>query len=302
VRIGELARRTGVSPELLRAWEQRYDLLQPARSTGGYRLYSSVDEQRVRRMTQLLATGLSAAEAARQALTMEEAPPLAEPAVSRPIVGEIAGHLWTALDMFDGSGAHTALDQLLASVSLEGALAEVIIPYLHDLGDRWATGLASVAQEHFASNLIRGRLLGLARDWGAGDGPRAVLACPPGEAHDLGLIIFGLLIARRGWRVTFLGADTPFDTLRDSIRTIRPSLLVLATARPDHSQTHAKEIKSIAAQVPTALAGVTDEHAAKNSGAQVLAGDIINAARTLVLPLSQSPALPSEETSLPPSQ
>ncbi len=302
MRIGELGRRTGVSPELLRAWEQRYDLLQPARSTGGYRLYSSVDEQRVRRMTQLLATGLSAAEAARQALTSEEAPPLAESAVSRPIVGEIAGHLWTALDTFDGSGAHTALDQLLASVSLEGALAEVIIPYLHDIGDRWATGLASVAQEHFASNLIRGRLLGLARDWGAGDGPRAVLACPPGEAHDLGLIIFGLLIARRGWRVTFLGADTPFDTLRDSIRTIRPSVLVLATARPDHIQTHAKEIKSIAAQVPTALAGVTDEHAATTSGAQVLAGDIINAARTLVLPLSQSPALPSEETSLPPSQ
>lgn len=288
MRIGELARRTGVSPELLRAWEQRYDLLQPGRSNGGYRLYSSVDEERVRRMTQLLAMGLSAAEAARQAITMKQAPAQAESAVS-PLVEHIAEQLQTALNTFDGTKAHASLDQLLASVSLEGALAEVIIPYLHDLGDRWESGRASVAQEHFASNLIRGRLLGLAGDWGAGDGPHALLACPPGEAHDLGLIIFGIVLANRGWQVTFLGADTPFDTLRDSIRTIRPSVLVLATTRSDHIQTHAKEVESVAAQVPTVLAGAIDEHAAPPPGAQVLTGDIINAARTLVPPPSQSP-------------
>jgi DNA-binding transcriptional MerR regulator len=290
VRIGELARRTGVSPELLRAWEQRYDLLHPGRSKGGYRLYSSVDEQRVRRMTQLLATGLSAAEAARQAITFQPGPPHADSAVSPSVVGQIAGQLRTALDTFDGTRAQATLDLLLASVSLEGALAGVIIPYLHDLGDRWETGRATVAQEHFASNLIRGRLLGLARGWGAGDGPRALLACLPGEAHDLGLIIFGILLANRGWHVTFLGADTPFDTLQGSIRTIRPSILVLATARPDHIQTHAKEIESVAAQVPTALAGAIDELAPIPAGAQVLTGDIVEAARTLIQPAPEDQA------------
>ena len=64
MRIGELSRRTGVSPELLRAWEQRYDLLRPSRSPGGFRLYSADDEARVRRTTALIADGLSAAEAA----------------------------------------------------------------------------------------------------------------------------------------------------------------------------------------------------------------------------------------------
>jgi DNA-binding transcriptional MerR regulator len=289
LRIGELSRRTGVSPELLRAWEQRYGLLQPGRSSGGYRLYSSADELRVRRMTQLLAMGLSAAEAARQAITTEQPPAHAEPAASKPFLEHIGGQLQTALHTFDGTSAHATLDRLLASVSLEGALAEVIIPYLHDLGERWATGRASVAQEHFASNLIRGRLLGLAGDWGAGDGPHALLACPPGEAHDLGLIMFGIVLANRGWQVTFLGADTPFDTLRDSIRAIRPSVLVLATVQSDHIRTHAKEIESAAAQVPTALAGAIDEHAATPRGTHLLARDIINAARTLVPPPRQSP-------------
>src|SRR5687767_5137753 len=68
VRIGELARRTGVSADLLRAWERRYGLLRPERSSGGYRLYSAEDEQRVRTMTDALARGISAGEAARVAL------------------------------------------------------------------------------------------------------------------------------------------------------------------------------------------------------------------------------------------
>src|SRR5215208_7042935 len=69
VRIGELSRRTGVDPTLLRAWEHRYGLLRPSRTGGGFRLYSADDIERVRRMQALLADGLSAAEAARAALS-----------------------------------------------------------------------------------------------------------------------------------------------------------------------------------------------------------------------------------------
>src|SRR5438132_2117314 len=64
VRIGELSRRTGVSAELLRAWEQRYGLLRPERSAGGFRLYSVGDESRVRRMPALIASGVWASEGA----------------------------------------------------------------------------------------------------------------------------------------------------------------------------------------------------------------------------------------------
>ena len=68
LRIGELARRTGTSPELLRAWEQRYGLLEPSRSSGGFRLYSDEDESRVLTVKRLIADGLSASEAARATL------------------------------------------------------------------------------------------------------------------------------------------------------------------------------------------------------------------------------------------
>src|SRR5689334_1904888 len=71
LRIGELSRRSGVSPELLRAWERRYGLLQPTRSEGGLRLYTTADLERVRAMQRHLASGLAAAEAARLVSTAE---------------------------------------------------------------------------------------------------------------------------------------------------------------------------------------------------------------------------------------
>src|SRR5207342_425891 len=100
--------------------------------------------------------------------------------------------LTEALASFEEARAHSAFDRVLGALTLETVLTEVVLPCLHALGESWARGEATVAQEHFASSIIRGRLLGLARGWGAGVGPHALLACPPGEFHDLGLLAFGL--------------------------------------------------------------------------------------------------------------
>lgn len=222
LRIGELARRTGVATELLRAWERRYGLFTPDRTAGGYRLYTDDDVQRVRRMRELLGTGLSAAEAARQAASEPPAP--AEVAPAAPVSAELR----RALEQLDDAAAHAAFDRLLADYSTRAVLGDVVLPLLHELGAGWERGEVSVAQEHFASNLLRGRLLGLARGWDRGSGLRAVLACPPGERHDLGLVIFGLSLRELGWRITFLGADTPLDTIVETVERLEPEALVLA--------------------------------------------------------------------------
>ncbi len=167
MRIGELARRTGVSPELLRAWERRYGLLRPARTQGGFRLYSVEDEQRIVAMRALLADGLSAAEAARVALARVAR----DPGPSMP-AGE-ASVLLDALLAFDDVRAQAAFDRLLADFGVETVLRDAVFPILREVGDRWVAGDVSIAQEHFASNLLRGRILGLARGWDRGFGPRA---------------------------------------------------------------------------------------------------------------------------------
>src|SRR3954469_12484793 len=117
LRIGELSRRVGLKPELLRAWETLYGLLRPARTAGGLRLYSAADELRVRRMRQRMASGLSAAEAARAVLEESVETPAAQ-----PLEGD-AERLRAALDRFDAAEANAALDRLLASFLLDTVLA-----------------------------------------------------------------------------------------------------------------------------------------------------------------------------------
>jgi methanogenic corrinoid protein MtbC1 len=278
LRIGELARRTGISPELLRAWEQRYALLEPSRSSGGFRLYSDDDAARVVTMKRLIADGLSAAEAARATLGGEAIPD----AEVGSVADGLAGELRDALDRFDEVAANEALDRLLSALSVETVLQDVLLPYLRILGDRWARGEASVAQEHFASALLRGRLLGLARGWGAGSGPTVVLACPPGEEHDLGLIMFGIVVSRRGWRVTYLGQDTPFATIEEAVDAVAPEVVVLAVSEGTDLSVSQDAVRELARRVPVAVggAGVIEETIAA-LGVRVLAGDPVEAARSL---------------------
>ena len=145
VRIGELSRRLGVSVHVLRAWESRYGLLQPTRSTGGFRLYSAADEERIRRMQAHLAEGLSAAEAARTVLRESGSGGVdrAQPAAASTVV-DLATALRQALDAFDEPAAQAVLDRLMSEFSLATVLRDVLIPYLAELGDRWHQGTATV--------------------------------------------------------------------------------------------------------------------------------------------------------------
>ena len=298
MRIGELARRTGVTPELLRAWEQRYGLLRPERSRGGFRLYSGADVERVRRTTALFETGVSAGEAARQAAEThdaetraaeaaearaaeERAAQVRESAMQRPVVEVLAGELQEALDRFDAVAANDVLDRLFGALSVDYALSHVVIPYLHELGERWADGTVNVAQEHFASNLLRGRLLGLAGDGGVRHRRTALLACLPGEAHDLGLVMLGLLLQGRGWRVAFLGADTPVDTIEQAVPTVQPSLVVLGTYRAHEFRAHREAVARLAEHTRVAVAGPVEEKDVSDLGAELLPDDIVAAAEHL---------------------
>ncbi len=271
LRIGEFARRVGISPELLRAWEARYGLLQPVRSDGGFRLYTAQDGERVARMKRGLDEGLSAAEAARRAL--------AQPRPSEGLLEDARRRLLSAVHAYDEAALHAVLDEALAGFALETVLRELILPALREIGDQWARGELEVGQEHFASNLVRERLLGLARFWGRGGGPRAILACAPGERHDIGLVAFGLMLRSHGWRIVFLGADTPLATLERAIAATEPRLVVVASVDSSLLQTEAADLGRLARRAPLVLsgAGASDELCAQ-LGIERLDGDLVGAA------------------------
>jgi DNA-binding transcriptional MerR regulator/methylmalonyl-CoA mutase cobalamin-binding subunit len=269
LRIGELSRRSGVSPELLRAWERRYGLLRPERSSGGLRLYSPSDLERVRVMRRHMAEGLAAREAAdlatRATVGDRAGTPVFDPASAR-------AELRRAIATFDEPGGQAVIDSLLAATTVDALLSQVLVPYLRELGEGWERGEISIAQEHFASHLLRGRLLGLARGWGRGTGPRALLACPPGERHDLGLIAFGLALRERGWRIDFLGGDTPAESIADAARAIEPGLVVVSAVTADPLTALATLLEQLAQRCRVAVAGA-GAHGFVAPGVLALTGD-----------------------------
>lgn len=248
-------------------------------------------------MLEHLAAGVSAAEAARLTRrelgddapsAVETAPSTRAESVLPTLVGE---PLRRALDELDEPGAHAALDRLLSGFTLETVLQEAVLPYLHELGERWElTGDGMIAQEHFASALLRGRLLGLARGWGSGYGPLALLACFPGDQHDLGLICFGLALRSHGWRITFLGPDTPLTTIVDTAVLLRPALVVLTATIVPELEVVRDGLVTIAALCPLALAGDgADEGIATAVGVRMLGADPVTAAATIAAEISAAP-------------
>ena len=276
LRIGALSERVGVSPELLRAWESRYGLLQPLRTGGGFRLYSVADENRVRSMRRHVEAGVPAAEAAR--LALGETTSLSEGAIPVGFTS-LADELRDALDRLDEPGAHAVIDRLLAAFTVDTVLRDVVIPYLRELGERWERGEASIAQEHFASNVLRGRMLGLARGWGRRSGPTTVLACAPGELHDLPLIVFGLVLAGRGRAIIYLGPDTPVSTIRDALGGIQAELVVISATTSERFTAARRELAELARAIHVAVAGAgASEAFARKIGATLLDGDPVTAA------------------------
>jgi len=273
LRIGEFSRRVGVSPELLRAWERRYGLLQPVRTDGGFRLYTDDDSERVERMKRALVEGFSAAEAASRALA------LADEGSTAGALDGAQERLVAAAHAYDEATVHAVLDEALARFSLETVLRDLVLPVLREIGEEWQQGALEVAQEHFASNLLRERLLALARLWGRGGGPLAILACAPGERHDIGLIAFGLVLRSHGWRILFLGSDTPIATLRRAVETTDAHLVVVASMDGALLDAQGAELRRLGRSAPLVLSGAgASEDLCRRLRVDRLDGDLVTAA------------------------
>ena len=204
------------------------------------------------------------------------------PASVHSPVSERVDDLADALERFDEPAVNAILDRTVTDLSMDAVIDGLILPALRVIGERWAGGEVTVAQEHFASNLLRGRMHGWARGWGAGRGPAALLACPPGERHDLALLAFGLLLRDRGWRIAFLGADTPASTVAESAEILHADAIVLASLEGRRLRAIADDLAALAAEHPLYLAGAgASRQLTGRLGASLLEGEPVHAARVL---------------------
>jgi MerR family transcriptional regulator, light-induced transcriptional regulator len=223
-----VANRTGLSPHVLRAWERRYGVVAPHRSEGGQRLYSDQDVERLRQLRQLTARGHSISRIATLSLPdLERLEQQEPPAPATPVPAELDGSAAAelvdeairAVRRLDADDLQSVLQR--GAVTLGGPvfLDEVVAPALKAVGEAWAGGSLSVAQEHMSTAVFRRVLewlIGVYRV--EGEAPRLVVATPPGQAHEIGALMVAACAAAEGWGITYLGPDLPVAELPAAAR------------------------------------------------------------------------------------
>lgn len=288
LRIGEVARRTGVAVPTLRAWERRYGLLSPARTEGGHRLYSEADIGRVRGMQRLLDEGWSAAAAAREVLREPASvTPLRPVPASGQASGDLVSRLEAAIESFDGTSADAAMDDVFARFDVPRALDEVVLPLLRRVGEGWQDDPRVIAREHFATNTLRPRLQRLLRAPVRPGARSCVAAAPEAEDHDLGLLAAAVVAADAGWRVHYLGARMPTMAMERSVSDLDPDLVLIGSMFRSHAEEFlADEARFGRASVVLGGPGFLPSDALRLPGATVHQGPIRELASTLQRALS----------------
>ena len=250
LRIGAVARRTGVAVATLRAWESRYGVLRPERTEGGHRLYCEADVDRVLAVLRLTAQGWSVGAAA-ASVTAERSPArlglVGDPAgpsdapsdVVEPSTLRARQDLARAVRTYDAATAEAVLDETISRLGVAHGLEDVVMPVLRDLGEGWQEDPSLIAAEHFATNSLRPRLLRMVTAARSAAAPRCVAAAPEGEDHELGVLAAAAVAADLGFRVTYLGARTPSIALERSVATIRPDVVLVGAVTAHAGRTFA---------------------------------------------------------------
>ncbi len=232
--------KTGVKAETLRAWERRYGLPMPGRSRGGHRLYSHRDIDTIRWLVARQAEGLSIKQAVETWRQIESegrdplrpSPP--SPALpAAPLGGGTIAQLredWIGACLaFDEGRSEQLLTEAFALYPPEVVALELLQKAVAQIGEEWYQGSATVQQEHFCSALAIRRVEALLMATPPPVRPdRILVASPPEEQHSFSLLLFTLLLRRRGWDVVYLGANVPTDRLESTIATTTPRLVVSA--------------------------------------------------------------------------
>jgi DNA-binding transcriptional MerR regulator len=281
--IGELSRRSGLSVDVIRAWERRYGLLRPRRTGGNFRQYGSDDVSRLLLMRHYLRQGLPTSRAAALVIEAQAAPMSSNPGVPTREATRAVDALRRSLEAFEDAPAERVLQRLLALFARAVVLRDVVLPYLRDLGERWACGEATVAAEHFASSFIERWMAVLSTGWRRPARRRAVLACVPGERHTLGLMAFGIVLRDLGWSVVYMGSDTPMEALASAVREVSADAVVLSAVMPETFRGSRDRVAELAARAPVAVGGPGVD-AASSGGALLLPRDLLAAGEVLSQP------------------
>ncbi len=249
--IGVVARRTGLKPDLIRAWERRYGAIEPARSPTRRRLYSDAEIERLSLLRQAVQAGRSISHVAAldreqlNALIREDRPPQSGARAPQPETwdvpaasGAILAACLGAIQRLDVIELELQLERATVALSQVHLIDQVLVPMMHSVGELWREGHLRPSHEHMASAVVRTVLTEMRSAYRAPlHAPHLVVTTPARQHHELGALIAAATAAAEGWNVIYLGPDLPPEDIAAAAhqRSVRAVALSI-TFPPDDSR------------------------------------------------------------------
>jgi DNA-binding transcriptional MerR regulator/methylmalonyl-CoA mutase cobalamin-binding subunit len=232
--IRTISNLTGVNAVTLRAWERRYGLIRPKRTPKGHRLYTEADLDRIKRVLDLLDQGIAISQAGQ---LLDQSPSLqtrGAEAGQPDVWQQYQTRMLNALEQFDEAALDSAYNDALSLYPVELVNSRLVAPLLRLLGQRWKTTSGGVAEEHFFSVYLRNKLGARIHHLNARrKGQLLLVACLPGEQHEVGMLMFALAAVSHGYQVLVLGANLPLEQIPAVLERRRCDAVVLSgSARP----------------------------------------------------------------------
>lgn len=240
-----VAHKTGLSAHVIRAWEKRYQAIEPERTTTNRRLYSEREVRRLQLLRMATRAGHGIGRIAK--LTDEALAELTRDEPPAPIMGarqvsagtiEIAveERLDNCLEAIAALDA-TNLDNILMSSSMTMSqpilVDQLIIPLIQRVGDYWRDGTFRIVHEHLASSALRTFLGNMRATFTIPESaPRMVVTTPGGQLHELGALIVSVVAASEGWQVTYLGPNLPAEEISAAVNKNKSRALALSLVYP----------------------------------------------------------------------
>jgi DNA-binding transcriptional MerR regulator/methylmalonyl-CoA mutase cobalamin-binding subunit len=254
-----VSRLTGLSADIIRAWERRYAVVAPTRGPRGARLYSGADVAHLRLLREVVGSGRAIGDVAR--LTPAELTALAAPLATTPtrsqqggdVASDVVARMVDTLARFDEPALDRLLGEALMAFGTREFIRQVAKPLLEEVGAHWSDGRLSISDEHLLSALLRNLLTGVMRTRGQRAGASVLLTTPHGERHELGLLLAGLMVADAGLRLYYLGTDLPAAEIVSAAQRSRAAVVGLGVVNGDNQSTAVEEVRQLSLMLPPAV-------------------------------------------------
>jgi methanogenic corrinoid protein MtbC1 len=266
--IGVVARRTGLKPDLIRAWERRYGAVEPGRTQTRRRFYSDADIERLLLLRRVVGTGRGIGQVANlaneelRALIADE-PSRSYPATPGPAPGAVApgtvadtaepylALCLSAAQRLDIHDLETQLDRASVALSRHNLLEKLLVPLMQRIGELWQSGELRPVHEHMASAVVRSFLGSMRAAYhAAATAPQLIVTTPARQLHELGALIAAATAASEGWQVTYLGADLPAEEIAAAVVQKGARAVALSVVYPPDDPMLADEIRRLRRLLP----------------------------------------------------